>query len=68
MNKAMSKIIKTVVKSAKAPAALGPYSQAIRVGNTVYLSGSLGLLWFDILNKKWCYQEYWIFDTETRLW
>jgi len=43
MNKAMSKIIKTVVKSAKAPAALGPYSQAIRVGNTVYLSGSLGL-------------------------
>ena len=38
----MSKIVKTVVKSAKAPAALGPYSQAIKVGNTVYLSGSLG--------------------------
>ncbi len=25
------------------PAALGPYSQAIRAGNTVYLSGQLGL-------------------------
>ena len=42
MNRVMSKIVKTVVKSAKAPAALGPYSQAIKVGNTVYLSGSLG--------------------------
>jgi 2-iminobutanoate/2-iminopropanoate deaminase len=26
-----------------APAALGPYSQAIAAGNTVYLSGQLGL-------------------------
>ena len=26
-----------------APAALGPYSQAIRAGKTVYLSGQLGL-------------------------
>ena len=26
-----------------APAAIGPYSQAIRAGNTVYLSGQLGL-------------------------
>jgi len=38
----MSKIAKTVIKSAKAPAAIGPYSQAIKVGNTVYLSGALG--------------------------
>jgi reactive intermediate/imine deaminase len=27
----------------KAPAAIGPYSQAIRAGHTVYLSGQLGL-------------------------
>ena len=34
---------KTVIASDKAPAALGPYSQAIRVGDTVYVSGCLGL-------------------------
>lgn len=27
----------------KAPAALGPYSQAIKAGNTIYVSGQLGL-------------------------
>jgi reactive intermediate/imine deaminase len=27
----------------RAPAAIGPYSQAIRVGNTVYLSGQIAL-------------------------
>ena len=36
--------MKTVIKSASAPAALGPYSQAIRKGNTLYLSGQLGLV------------------------
>lgn len=34
---------KHVISSPDAPAALGPYSQAIRAGNTVYLSGQLGL-------------------------
>lgn len=33
----------TVVSSEKAPAALGPYSQAIKAGNTLYISGQLGL-------------------------
>lgn len=32
-----------VVATANAPAAIGPYSQAIRAGNTVYLSGQIGL-------------------------
>ena len=36
--------MKSVIKSASAPAALGPYSQAIRKGNTLYLSGQLGLV------------------------
>lgn len=31
------------IQSPDAPAAIGPYSQAIRVGNTVYLSGQIGL-------------------------
>ncbi len=34
---------KDVIQSPDAPAAIGPYSQAIRVGQTVYLSGQIGL-------------------------
>ena len=34
---------KQAISSPDAPAALGPYSQAVRAGQTVYLSGQLGL-------------------------
>jgi reactive intermediate/imine deaminase len=34
---------KQAITSKHAPAALGPYSQAVRAGWTVYLSGQLGL-------------------------
>ena len=34
---------KQPVTSKHAPAAIGPYSQGIRAGNTVYLSGQIGL-------------------------
>ena len=34
---------KTVIATPKAPLAIGPYSQAIRADNTVYLSGQIGL-------------------------
>jgi 2-iminobutanoate/2-iminopropanoate deaminase len=34
---------KSIVSSAGAPAAIGPYSQAVKVGNTVYLSGQIAL-------------------------
>lgn len=34
---------KQPIHSAKAPAAIGPYSQAIRAGDTVYLSGQIPL-------------------------
>lgn len=34
---------KTIIHSDNAPAAIGPYSQAIRAGNTVYLSGQIPL-------------------------
>ena len=33
----------TVISTPKAPAAVGPYSQAIKAGNTVYCSGQTGL-------------------------
>jgi reactive intermediate/imine deaminase len=32
-----------IISTADAPAAIGPYSQAVRAGNTVYLSGQIGL-------------------------
>ncbi len=32
-----------VISTAAAPAAIGTYSQAVRAGNTVYLSGQIGL-------------------------
>ena len=32
-----------IVHTDKAPAAIGPYSQAVRVGDTVYLSGQIPL-------------------------
>jgi reactive intermediate/imine deaminase len=34
---------KQIVSTPDAPAAIGPYSQAIRAGNTVYLSGQIPL-------------------------
>jgi reactive intermediate/imine deaminase len=34
---------KTPIQSKHAPAALGPYSQGVRAGATVYLSGQIGL-------------------------
>ena len=35
--------MKTVIQSQDAPAAIGTYSQAVRAGDTVYLSGQIGL-------------------------
>ncbi|GAB2723673.1 RidA family protein [Halomonas garicola] len=34
---------KAAINSEKAPAAIGPYSQAIKAGNTVYMSGQIPL-------------------------
>ncbi len=34
---------KRVIQSASAPAALGPYSQAVRWGNLLFLSGQVGV-------------------------
>lgn len=34
---------RTTINTDKAPAAIGPYSQAVRVGGTVYLSGQIPL-------------------------
>lgn len=34
---------KTIIHTAQAPAAIGAYSQAVRAGNTVYMSGQIPL-------------------------
>lgn len=33
-----------IIETARAPAAIGTYSQAVRVGDHVYLSGQIGLI------------------------
>ncbi|MDK4680072.1 RidA family protein [Kingella negevensis] len=35
---------KTIIHTDKAPAAIGAYSQAVRAGNTVYVSGQIPLV------------------------
>ncbi len=35
--------MKTIISTAAAPAAIGTYSQAVKVDGTVYLSGQIGL-------------------------
>jgi reactive intermediate/imine deaminase len=35
---------RTIIHSDQAPSAIGPYSQAVRVGQTVYLSGQIPLV------------------------
>lgn len=36
-------MIRTIISTDQAPAAIGTYSQAVKAGNTVYLSGQIGL-------------------------
>ncbi|MGL4604610.1 MAG: Rid family detoxifying hydrolase [Iodobacter sp.] len=35
--------MKTIIHSDQAPKAVGTYSQAVKIGNTVYLSGQIGI-------------------------
>lgn len=35
--------MKSIISTSSAPAAIGTYSQAVKAGNTVYLSGQIGL-------------------------
>ena len=35
--------MKSIIHTDQAPAAIGPYSQAIRAGNTIYISGQIPL-------------------------
>lgn len=36
-------MLRQIISTPNAPAAIGTYSQAVKIGNTVYLSGQIGL-------------------------
>jgi len=38
-----SSLEREIIATDRAPAAIGPYSQAVKVGNTLYLSGQIGI-------------------------
>ncbi|XP_010878641.1 2-iminobutanoate/2-iminopropanoate deaminase [Esox lucius] len=42
-NPVMSAIIRKIINTTKAPGAIGPYSQAVVVDRTMYVSGQLGM-------------------------
>ncbi|XP_026113298.1 2-iminobutanoate/2-iminopropanoate deaminase-like isoform X1 [Carassius auratus] len=39
----MSAVIRKIIHTASAPAAIGPYSQAVLVDRTMYISGQIGM-------------------------
>jgi len=39
-----SKIVRKIISTSKAPAAVGPYSQAVQVNETLYISGQIGFI------------------------
>ncbi|XP_022102630.1 2-iminobutanoate/2-iminopropanoate deaminase-like [Acanthaster planci] len=39
----MAGLVRRIINTPKAPKAIGPYNQAIAVGNTLYLSGQIGI-------------------------
>uniref|UniRef100_A0A8C5W327 2-iminobutanoate/2-iminopropanoate deaminase n=1 Tax=Microcebus murinus TaxID=30608 RepID=A0A8C5W327_MICMU len=39
----MSSLIRSMISTTKAPGAIGPYSQAVLVDKTVYISGQIGM-------------------------
>lgn len=43
LNKDDSELIRKTVETQDAPEAIGPYSQAVQVGETLYLAGQVGL-------------------------
>lgn len=40
----MSSVTREIISTKNAPSAVGAYSQGVRIGDTLYVSGSLGLV------------------------
>ncbi|WP_097460372.1 RidA family protein [Mangrovitalea sediminis] len=58
---------KSIISTDKAPAAIGPYSQAVRAGDTVYLSGQIPLdpQTMEVVNYAFEAQAVRVFDNLT---
>ena len=58
---------KSIISTDKAPAAIGPYSQAVRAGDTVYLSGQIPLdpQTMEVVNDTFEAQAVRVFDNLT---
>ncbi|XP_052256963.1 2-iminobutanoate/2-iminopropanoate deaminase-like isoform X4 [Dreissena polymorpha] len=39
----MASVVRKIIKTTKAPGAVGPYSQAVLVNHTLYITGQIGL-------------------------
>ena len=38
-----SPVVRRIISTKNAPSAIGPYNQAVQVGDTLYVSGNIGL-------------------------
>lgn len=58
---------KTIISTAKAPAAIGTYSQAVKVGNIVYISGQIPLNpeTMEVCSQDFAAQAIQVFDNLT---
>jgi len=43
MNRKTRKTARSAIRSSRAPAAIGPYSQAVLIGDTLFCSGQIGI-------------------------
>lgn len=55
--------MKTIINTEKAPSAIGTYSQAVKVGNTVYLSGQIALVpeTMEVISDDFAQQAHQVF-------
>jgi len=55
--------MKTIIKTDNAPSAIGTYSQAVKVNNTVYLSGQIPLLpeSMEVISQDFAEQAHQVF-------
>lgn len=61
--------MKTIISTDKAPSAIGTYSQAVKVGNTVYLSGQIPLVpeTMEVISDDFTEQAHQVFKNLSRV-
>ena len=61
-----AKMKKQIIKTENAPSAIGPYNQAVKAGNTVYISGQIPLdhASGELVDSSFSYQVNKVFDIQ----